>query len=102
MRLSELIEMLQDLATQCDAVNLDPNVEIHYQQNYPLRGRLCNVRAMVEEQNGDNPRVTVALAEGGHPYDKPYGSREAWEDAEDDVETMVEDFDNEEEDEDTL
>jgi hypothetical protein len=103
MRLSELIEMLQACADECEAAGyLDPQVQIHYQQNYPLRCTIANVTPLVEaERGGDEPVVNIAIATGSDLYDTPYGSRKAWEEG-NDLPSQLEEFkkDNtEEEDE---
>ena len=84
MTLNEMIEHLQSLREELDYLpdgdSMDPEIELHYQSNYPLRARLSAPVFLVErEKNGDDPIIKVAMVDGGQCYDNPYGSRAAWE-----------------------
>lgn len=66
MHLSELLSLLEDLQEELGENN-DPVIEIHFQQNYPLKGQLENVREL-------NGKIAIAAGPGTE-----YGSSEAWE-----------------------
>jgi hypothetical protein len=74
--LSELIEQLQDLQREIEAIHpgQDPLVKVHYQPNYPLRGSVQNVTVL-----RDGATLSVALAIGEAGGDEPYGDPEAWD-----------------------
>ena len=66
MYLSELLGILQDLKDQ-NGEDYDPEIEVHFQPNYPLKGELRNVREL-------DGKLAFAISDGTQ-----YGSREAWE-----------------------
>jgi hypothetical protein len=77
MRLSQLIEFLQDMQEQVDDqdIDCDPEIVVHQQPNYPMAGRLENVRFAMADG-----KVQVWLA-SGDTYE--YGSKSAWEEGDD-------------------
>jgi hypothetical protein len=67
MNINELIEALEELR---DAGT--ETIEVHFQQNYPLKARVVNVRQL-------GTAAAIALGAGDE-----YGSRKAWDDEEED------------------
>lgn len=65
MYLSELESIIEDLKYQYGE-DYNPQIEIHFQPNYPLKGRLENVREL-------NEKLAFAVGDGTE-----YGDREAW------------------------
>ena len=68
MYLSELESIIEDLKNQYGE-DYNPQIEIHFQPNYPLKGRLENVREL-------NGKLAFAAGDGTE-----YGDREAWEES---------------------
>lgn len=66
MKLDDLIERLEELKDHYNADG-DMDIEIHFQPNYPLKGKLQNVRVL-------NGKIAIAASAGTE-----YGSEEAWE-----------------------
>ena len=66
MRITDLIEFLEIAAE-----NGTTDIEIHFQQNYPLKGGLANARIL-------DGKVALAVAPGGE-----YGEKRAWLSADD-------------------
>ncbi|MBO6180628.1 hypothetical protein J6O86_02965 [bacterium] len=66
MYLSELLEIAEDLRNQYGE-DYDPEIEVHFQPNYPLKGTLENVREL-------DGKLAFAAGDGYN-----YGSKEAWE-----------------------
>ena len=68
MNLSELESIIEDLKNDYGE-DYDPVIEIHFQPNYPLKGKLVNVREL-------DGKLAFAAGDG-----TAYGDREAWEEA---------------------
>ena len=69
LNITDLIEILEDAADQGLT-----DVEIHFQPQYPLKGRLANARIL-------DGKMTLAV-----DYGSEYGSKRAWDDPEEDEE----------------
>jgi len=66
MKLSELENIIEDL--KCEfGDDYNPEIEVHFQPNYPLKGRLLNVREL-------NGKLAFAAGDGTE-----YGDSEAWD-----------------------
>ena len=73
MYLSELEEIVEELKTKYGE-DYNPEIEVHYQPNYPLKGILENARVL-------NGKFVIAAGAGTE-----YGSYNAWKNEyEDDV-----------------
>ncbi len=66
MYLSELESIIEDLKNQYGE-DFNPQIEIHFQPNYPLKGRLENVREL-------DGKLAFATGNGTE-----YGNSEAWD-----------------------
>lgn len=77
--LSELIEQLQDLQREIEAVHpgQDPLVKVHYQQSYPLLGSVRNV-TVLRDEGAKALHVAIAVGEAGSS-ESPYGDCQAWD-----------------------
>jgi hypothetical protein len=78
MKLSEMIELLQDLANQVD--DQDPEVIVQYQPNYPMKVRVVNLRLSPPSESG---KVEAWIATHGS---NDYGDRLAWQEGNGDEE----------------
>ena len=68
MNLSDLESIIEDLKYQYGE-DYDPEIEVHFQPIYPLKGKLANIREL-------NGKLVFAAGDG-----TAYGDREAWEEA---------------------
>lgn len=76
MKLSELIERLQDVQEQIGD-EIDPEVTAAYQPHYPLAGEIDGVACLGED---DAPTIWIAI--GNHPdRGSPYAPRAAFDEA---------------------
>ena len=64
MTLSELIDQLQNLQFELGE-NVDPVVRVAYQQSWPLRASLANVRLLPPDDAPDEMDEAIALVSAG-------------------------------------
>ena len=81
MKLTELIEMLTDLADEFEHSGHDADdvdVLLAYQRHYPLAGTVETVTADLTRSSNDDGNLTVWIAERGQQYGNPYAPAGAW------------------------
>lgn len=66
MYLSEILDIVEELREKFGE-DFDPEIEIHFQPNYPLKGRLENVRVL-------EGKLAFAAGPGTE-----YGEQRAWQ-----------------------
>lgn len=77
-----LHEMVEN-ATEEEQKILDQDLEVHYQESYPLKASVVAAGLLhpdeddLDEDEDAQPKLVLAL--GSQHYNDPYGKKEAWE-----------------------
>lgn len=76
-----LYEMVEK-ATEEEQKILDQDLEVHYQESYPLKGRVVSAGTLqpdeddLDEDENTEPKLVIAI--GYQNPSDPYGKKEAW------------------------